>query len=508
NETDEAPFTQPVIYAQIAKHPTTRELYARKMLEENKLPAALLEEMKKLARQRMEQAYELAQVYKPRQKTAALNTLWKDYLHTPTDWSAKTAVPRDVLNKVAELATRVPADFTPHPKLGRLLTERREAVIRNGHGIDWGCAEMLAFGTLLMEGYPIRLTGQDVQRGTFSHRHAVLHDYNTGRQYTPLANLKEGQPPVAILNSMLSEEAVLGFEYGFSCADPRNLVVWEAQFGDFVNGAQALLDQFIAAAESKWQLCNGLVMLLPHGYEGAGPEHSYAYLDRFLAMCAADNMQVCQPSTPAQVFHLLRRQIHRNFRKPLVMMMPKALLRYEPSFSRVEQFTESTLSLVIDDAGAPDRGKVKRVLLCCGKIFYTLSKAREEQNIADTAIVRVEQLYPFAKKEIQAVLAKYAQANEVAWVQEEPRNRGGWRFMEDHLRPILPERATLRYFGRDEAASPATGSHKMHGQEEKEIVAHALEKKVNGEPKSLPLDKPPAVIAAPAERRGTTNVKD
>ena len=489
NEGDEAPFTQPLMYAQIARHPTTREIYAQRVLAENRLPAALLEEMRKISKERMDKAFDLAQVYKPRQRTATMNQLWKDYLHTPTDWSAKTAVPREALHKVAEAATRVPPDFTPHPKVARLLTERREAVIRNGHGIDWGCGEMLAFGSLLMEGTPLRLTGQDVQRGTFSHRHAVLNDFTTGKQYTPLAHLKDNQPPVAILNSMLSEEAVLGFEYGFSSADPRNLVVWEAQFGDFVNGAQAVIDQFIAAAESKWRLSNGLVMLLPHGYEGAGPEHSYAYLGRFLALCANENMQVCQPSTPAQVFHLLRRQIHRNFRKPLVMMMPKALLRYEPSFSRLEQFTDQQLSLVIDDPAAPDRDKVKRVLFCSGKIYYTLAKAREKENVGDAAIVRVEQLYPFPKKEIAAVLARYAQATEVAWVQEEPRNRGAWRYMADRLSSLMGDGAPL-YFGRDEAASPATGSSKMHDQEEKEIVAQALGVRTNGEPHA------PAVAAA------------
>ena len=486
NEQDEAPFTQPVMYAEIAKHATTRELYAQQVLAEGKLPAELLDKMKVIARERMDKAFELAQEYKPRQRTACINKLWKDYLHTPTDWSAKTAVARDVLNKVAEAATRVPADFTPHPKLARVLTTRREAVIRNGHGIDWGCGEMLAFGTLLMEGTPVRLTGQDVQRGTFSHRHAVLHDYSNGKTFAPLANLKEGQPPVAILNSMLSEEAVLGFEYGFSSADPRNLICWEAQFGDFVNGAQAIIDQFIAAAESKWRLSNGLVMLLPHGYEGAGPEHSYAYLGRFLGLCAAENMQVCQPSTPAQVFHLLRRQIHRNFRKPLIMMMPKALLRYEPSFSRVEDFTQGSVALVIDDPAAPDRQKVKRLRFCSGKMYYTLAKARDSQNITDTAIVRIEQFYPFPKKEIQAILSKYPQAKDVAWVQEEPRNRGAWRFLADHLSEILPEHASLTYCGRDEAASPATGSTKMHEKEEKELVAQAFGRKVEPEPKPAP----------------------
>ena len=493
NETDEAPFTQPLMYAQIAKHATTREIYAQRVVAENRLPQSLLDEMKTIARTRMDKAFDLAQEYKPRQRAGVINKLWKDYLHTPTDWSAKTAVARELLNKVAEAATRIPPDFTPHPKLARLFTERREAVIRNGHGIDWGCAEMLAFGTLLMEGTPVRLTGQDVQRGTFSHRHAVLHDYTNGKQFCPLANMKDGQPPVAILNSMLSEEAVLGFEYGFSAADPRNLVVWEAQFGDFVNGAQAIIDQFIAAAESKWRLSNGLVMMLPHGYEGQGPEHSYGYLDRFLSLCAVDNMQVCQPSTPAQVFHFLRRQIHRNFRKPLVLMMPKAMLRFEPSFSRVEDFTQGSVSLVFDDSGV-EPAKVKRLLFCSGKVYYTLAAARNKENVSDTAIVRIEQLYPFPKREVQAILTKYRGVKEIGWVQEEPRNRGAFHYIEDRLRQLIPEDARITYFGRDNAASPATGSYDWHQTEEKDLVASSLKIPMSG-PKKV--EKPVPVSAVP-----------
>jgi 2-oxoglutarate dehydrogenase E1 component len=474
NEQDIAPFTQPVMYAQIEKHPTTTDIYARKLVAEGKITQAGVDEMRKVARERMAKARELAREHRPRQRTAALNPLWKDFLVTPAEWNPKTAIPRNVLNEVAEGATRVPPDFTPHPKLAKILTER-QAAVKTGRGIDWGNGEMLALGSLLLEGTPVRLVGQDVQRGTFSHRHAVLNDFNTGRQYVPLANLKKDQPPIAILNSMLSEEAVLGFEYGFSSADPRNLVMWEAQFGDFVNGAQAIIDQFIAAAESKWRLMNGLVMLLPHGYDGQGPEHSYAYLDRFLALCAADNMQVCQPSTPAQYFHLLRRQIRRTFRKPLILMMPKSLLRLPDSYSRIEDFTDNSLNLVLDDPTIPDRDSVKRILFCSGKVFYTLQAAREKDNVKGVAIVRVEQLYPFPKKEIQGILARYRQAREIAWVQDEPRNRGAWHFMEDHLRGLLPDPAVLTYFGRDAAASPATGLWRTHDSEERLLVGHALE---------------------------------
>jgi 2-oxoglutarate dehydrogenase E1 component len=277
------------------------------------------------------------------------------------------------------------------------------------------------------------------------------------------------------MNTMLSELAVLGFEYGFSSADPRNLVIWEAQFGDFVNGAQPIIDQFIAAAESKWRLMNGLVLMLPQGFEGQGPEHSYAYLSRFLGMCAEDNMQVVVPTRPAQVFHVLRRQMNRPFRKPLILMMPKSSLRYSPSFSNLSEFTDANFQLVLDDPARIQRDDVKRVVFCSGKVYYALAAARDEAGLRKVAIVRVEQLYPLPKKEIQAILAKYRQAREICWVQEEPRNRGGWRFIEDKLRDMLPDPAVLTYYGRDEAASPATGSMKAHTDEEREFIAHALD---------------------------------
>jgi 2-oxoglutarate dehydrogenase E1 component len=366
------------------------------------------------------------------------------------------------------------------------MTQRLEAV-RNGEGIDWGCGEMLGMGSLLLEGTPIRFTGQDSQRGTFSHRHAVLNDYQTGKQHVPLNHLAEKQAQLTIMNTMLSELAVLGFEYGFSSADPRNVVIWEAQFGDFVNGAQPVIDQFISAAESKWRLMNGLVMMLPHGFEGQGPEHSNAYMDRFLSLCAEDNMQVCVPTRPSQVFHVLRRQVHRPFRKPLVLMMPKSLLRFPPSWSKLSEFTDANLQLILDDPAKIERDEVRRILFCSGKVFYSLASARDKAALKNVAIVRIEQLYPFPKKEIQAILAKYRQAQEICWVQEEPRNRGGWRFMEDRLRDMLPDPAVLAYYGRGEAASPATGSYKSHEQEEQEIVSHALD---------LPATKPATIVVA------------
>ena len=477
NEVDEPGFTQPVMYKQIAQHPSVRDLYSRQLVREGKVAEAELEEMRKVARARMESAGSLAREYRPRQRTAVINPLWKGMTRAPAaaEWNPRTAVARDVLHRVAEGTSRLPGDFNVHPKLKKLVAARLEAV-KGGKGIDWGTGESLAMGSLLVEGTPVRFTGQDVHRGTFSHRHAVLYDYETGKPFIPLNNIDPGkQANLTILNTMLSELAVVGFEYGFSSADPRCLVCWEAQFGDFVNGAQAIIDQFIVAAESKWGLQNGLVMLLPHGFEGQGPEHSNAYLDRFLSLCAEENMQVCVPTTPAQYFHLLRRQIHRKFRKPLVLMTPKSLLRYEPSFSRIEDFTDHALQLVIDDPGQPERDSVRRILFCSGKLFYSLFTAREKEGAKGTALVRVEQLYPFPRKEIQVVMAKYRQAREICWVQEEPKNRGAWGFMEPRLRELLPDPAVLTYFGRDESASPATGSYKMHQVEEQEIIGHALE---------------------------------
>jgi 2-oxoglutarate dehydrogenase E1 component len=394
-----------------------------------------------------------------------------------------------VLKKVADAATTVPATFTPHSKATRILKGRAE-MVSTGKGIDFGCAEMLAFGTLLLEGTPIRFVGQDVERGTFSHRHAVLHDFKTGEVYTPLEHLAPKQPKFFIRNTMLSELATLGYEWGYASADPRNLVCWEAQFGDFVNGAQSIIDQIMASAESKWRYMNGLCVLLPHGYEGQGPEHSNAYIERFLSLCAENNMQVVIPSTPASYFHVLRRQMTRKFRKPLILMMPKALLRTSAIFqgSTIDELIgDSQFQNVIDDPANPSPAAVKRVLFCSGKVYYSLTQARDMElnaekkliarsaKISDVAIVRVEQPYPFPSREIANVLGKYRNARQILWVQEEPKNRGCWTFMQPRLTELLPQGATLTYCGREEAASPATGSHKMHEIEEEELLTHALD---------------------------------
>ena len=493
NETDEPSFTQPVMYRKIANHKTTRQLYAQRLLDEGRITDAELEEMKRVVLERLDVARNLAKEVKPRVKVPSFGGVWKGYSRAGTDWSAKTAVPAETLKSVISVYDKLPPDFTVHPKLRKLVLDARKEMVASGKGIDYGAAEMLAFGSLLLEGYSVRLTGQDVERGTFSHRHAVLFDYITGEPHYPLATLNPERTTFTIVNSMLSEFAVLGFEWGYSSADPRNLVLWEAQFGDFVNGAQPMIDQILAAAESKWRYSSGLVLLLPHGYEGQGPEHSNAYLERFLSLCAEENMQVCVPSTAAQYFHVLRRQIHRKFRKPLVLMMPKAMLRNPVACSNLDELTTGSFRNVIDDPANLERERVRRVLVCSGKVFYTLDKAREQNKITDTAIVRVEQLYPFPQDELAGVLARYGRKQEVCWVQEEPKNRGGWSFMEPRLRAMLPD-TFITYHGRDEAASPAAGSVKLHEAEELEFVASALELAKRQQPAA-----PPTVSATKPE---------
>jgi 2-oxoglutarate dehydrogenase E1 component len=484
NETDEPEFTQPVMYRQIKTHKSVRKLYEEKLLAEGKVDQAELDRRKKIILERLDQARAAAQELKPRMKVPQFSGVWKGMGKAGADWSAKTGVSRDVLKKVVDVATKVPDTFTPHPKAVKILAGRRE-MVATGKGLDFGTAEMLAFGSLLLEGTTIRFSGQDVERGTFSHRHAVLHDYNNGEEFTPLTQLAPKGTRFSIRNTMLSELATLGFEWGYASADPRNLVCWEAQFGDFVNGAQSIIDQIMISAESKWRYMNGLCVMLPHGYEGQGPEHSNAYVERFLSLCAENNMQVVIPSTPASYFHALRRQIHRKFRKPVIFFMPKAMLKV--GLSTVDELVGDTqFQTVIDDPTAPNPSSVRKVLLCSGKVYHSLAKARDTEldannkpvprkdKLTDVALVRVEQPYPFPAKEIAAVLAKYRTARQVVWVQEEPKNRGCWSFMEPRVRELLPAGVTLTYVGRDEAASPATGSHKMHEVEEEEILSAAL----------------------------------
>jgi 2-oxoglutarate dehydrogenase E1 component len=475
NEVDDPTFTLPVLYEKIAAHPTTRRLYEDRLIADGAIDRAAADALAASVRARLEEALATARKHRPKSAVLTLGGAWKGLSRAGADWSAETAVPRGTLERIARACARAPEGFAIHPKVARLARARERAVCEPGGRMDWATAEMLAFGSLLLEGTGVRLAGQDAGRGTFTQRHAAWYDYTSGARYVPLDHLDPKQARFQVIDTMLSEAAVLGFEYGYSWADPWTLTLWEAQFGDFANNAQALIDVFIAAAESKWQRMSGLVLLLPHGYEGQGPEHSSARLERFLQLCADDNMQVVNLTTPAQYFHALRRQMRRSFRKPLVVMSPKSLLRHEAAVSTTEELAAGRFSTVIDDPRPDlDRAQVSRVILCAGKIYYTLAGAREERGRRDVAIVRVEQLYPFPGTEIAAALAACPAARDVVWAQEEPWNMGAWHFVEARLRPLLPPGRTLRYVGREEAASPATGSMKMHQAEEEALQEQAF----------------------------------
>ena len=380
----------------------------------------------------------------------------------------------DLLKEVARGLTDLPEGFRLHPKLKPFIAKRRELLERET-SIDWGFAESLAFGTLVCEGTPVRLSGQDSARGTFSQRHLLLSDLETGAAYLPLKHLQPDQASFEAFDSSLSEAGVLGFEFGYSVADPLTLVIWEAQFGDFANGAQIIIDNFIASSESKWHQPCDLVLLLPHGYEGQGPEHSSARLERFLTLCAEDNLRVCCPSTAAQYFHVLRRQMRDGMRKPLILITPKSLLRHPRAASNPRELAEGTFELALDDSTIEDKEKVKRVLLCTGKVYYDLLVERERRQIPDIALVRIEQLYPYPEWHLANLLGPYKRSKEVCWVQEEPQNMGPWPFLRHRLPETLPFGKALRYVGRPESASPAAGSARAHRIEQAALLDSALD---------------------------------
>ncbi len=470
NEGDEPAFTQPLMYRKIRERPTLSEIYTEQLILSGDLTTDESEALQAKFQAKLQAAQEEVRSGGAHPNGAAgFDRQWRGltphYSHEP----AQTAIPLERLETITEALTLVPDSFTVHPKIARQLEERRKEV-QERKPIDWAFAESLAFGSLLLEGVPVRLSGQDSRRGTFSQRHAVLYDPTTGEPYYPLSLLSTEKVPFQVYDSLLSEAAVLGFEFGYALDSPSTLVLWEAQFGDFANGAQVIIDQFICCSLSKWQRDCGLVMLLPHGYEGQGPEHSSARLERYLQLCAEDNMQVCYPSTPAQYFHVLRRQMKRNFRKPLILMTPKSLLRLKAAVSPVEAFTQGRFQEVIDDAAA-DPGRVRRVLLCSGKIYYELAERRAQEESGEVALVRVEQLYPFPEEVLGKVLARYRKAKEWAWVQEESQNMGAWSFMEPRLRGMG---YAVEYVGRDASASPATGSHQVHLREQREVVEAAV----------------------------------
>lgn len=472
NEADEPAATQPGMYRVIRQHPSARRLYADQLISAGVLTEADVEAMFEQYRKGLDEG-------RP-QARASLGMIGNKYTvdwsaYAQVDWTERvlTSVEPTRLRSLGERITSFPQSFTLHPRVAQLIANRKK-MLQGELPLDWGCAETLAYAALIEDGFGVRLTGQDSGRGTFFHRHAVLHDQNTDATWIPLQHIADPQPRAQVIDSVLSEEAVMGFEYGYSTTDPGTLVVWEAQYGDFANGAQVIIDQFISSGEAKWERFCGLVLFLPHGYEGAGPEHSSARLERFLQLCAENNMQVCVPSTPAQMFHMLRRQMRQSFRKPLIVMTPKSLLRHELSVSALADLAHGTFARVIgelDELPAPD---VRRLVFCSGKVYFDLLKARRKEALRDVALVRIEQLYPFPSEEYQAILNRYPNAREVVWCQEEPQNQGAWYQIRHRLQELVLGRRALLYAGRAPAAAPATGIPKIHEIEQQALVAAAL----------------------------------
>ena len=474
NEGDEPAFTQPDLYTKIDKHLSAAKSYKAELLESGTLgeddAASLETEMnlrlemaldtvKSLEKEKagkQAQFREASAVFQPEYKSSAV----------------ATAIDQKMISTIVDALTRVPEDFNVQPKIKRIVLEHRRKVFENGGPYEWHYAELLAFGSLLLEGIPVRLSGQDSARGTFSTRHAILYDAKTGTPYVPLMHLGAKQSRICIYNSLLSEAAVLGFDYGYSLDYPNMLCLWEAQFGDFSNGAQTIIDQFIVSAESKWQRPSGIVLLLPHGYEGQGPEHSSGRLERFLQLCAEENMQVCNLSTSAQYFHVLRRQMKRDFVKPLIIMTPKSLLRSEAASSRVEEFTKGRFEEILGSPEVGPASKTKRVILCSGKVYYDLLNYRSDKKITDAAIIRVEQLYPLHERKLKSMVNSFPKTAQIVWCQEEPQNMGAWTFIEPQLRRLFERE--IAYAGRDASASPAVGSLARHKREQACVVKEAF----------------------------------
>ncbi len=470
NEGDEPSYTQPLLYKKIKNQPSTREIYGDRLILDKELTREELALMQGEAKLRFERAHEASQKREMHLRAEIALAVTQEQIEAMQPFR-ETKVSMDVLRTVSEKLGTVPSDFAVNTKLVKMLEHRR--TVNDETKIDWGFAEALAFGTLVYEGNDVRLSGEDVGRGTFSHRHAILYDANSGDEFVPLKQIRERQGKFNAFDSLLSEFAILGFEFGYSVSDPLSLVLWEAQFGDFANGAQVIIDQFIAASEAKWQQPCDLVLLLPHGYEGQGPEHSSARLERYLQLCAEDNMAVCNVSTPAQYFHVLRRQMRDAKRMPLIMMTPKSLLRHPLVISTPEDFTEGKFNLVIDDASAVAE-KINRIVLCSAKVYYDALHMQRDNKIDNVALVRVEQFYPYPEQELKAIAEKYSGASDIVWLQEESKNMGAWFFLADRIRETILPSQKLRYAGRSASASTATGSLKRHQMEQEAFLKDAL----------------------------------
>ena len=472
NEADEPSATQPLMYKIIKARPPARELYAKQLEAAGVIAGGDAQELIDTYRAKLEAGQPIPALDPNFKDSFAID--WTRHLNASLDQAVDTGVTKDKLAALNAKILDVPKDFTLQAQVGKVY-EARAKMAAGAQAMDWGFAENLAYATLIDAGYDLRLVGQDVGRGTFSHRHAVLHDQNSGRDITMLTKVRDGAT-VNVIDSLLSEEAVMAFEYGYSTSEPLTLVLWEGQFGDFANGAQVVIDQFISSGEAKWSRFSGLVLLLPHGYEGQGPEHSSARLERYLQLCALDNMQVVVPTTPAQMFHLLRRQMLRDVRKPLVVMTPKSLLRHPLATSTLDDLANGGFQLVIADSTAKDAKAVKRVVFCSGKVYYDLIQEAAKRKLSDVAIVRVEQLYPFPRTQVQAELAKYPNVQEVVWCQEEPQNQGAWYQIKHHLAACIGDEHTLHYAGRMRSPAPACGHLNTHIAEQAKLVEDALVK--------------------------------
>ncbi len=477
NEQDTPSLTQPLMYKKISAHPGTRKLYAEKLATQG-LGETLGDDMAKAYRTAMDAGKHMEELTISNFKNKYAVD-WSPFVNKKYSDAADTTMPMAEWKRLAERLTTIPSTVAPHSLVAKVY-ENRAAMGRGDIDVDWGMGEHMAFASLVASGYGVRLSGEDCGRGTFTHRHAVIHDQNREKwdtgTYIPLQNVADGQAPFVVIDSILSEEAVMGFEYGYASNDPSTLVIWEGQFGDFANGAQVVIDQFIASGEVKWGRVNGLVLMLPHGYEGQGPEHSSARLERFMQLCADTNMQVVQPTTASQIFHVLRRQMIRNLRKPLIIMTPKSLLRAKDAASPLSEFTKGTFQTVIPENKALDAKKVKRVVACSGKVYYDLVKKREEKGADDVAIVRVEQLYPFPHKAFSTELKKYPNATDVVWCQDEPQNQGAWFFVQHYIHENMLDGQKLGYSGRAASASPAVGYSHLHQEQQKALVEGAFGK--------------------------------
>jgi 2-oxoglutarate dehydrogenase E1 component len=477
NEQDTPSLTQPLMYKKIAQHPGTRKLYADKLAAQG-LGESLGDDMVKAYRAAMDAGKHMEELTISNYKNKYAVD-WSPYVNKKYTDVADTTVPLGEWKRIAERLTKLPDSVAPHNLVAKVY-ENRAAMGRGEVDVDWGMGEHMAFATLVASGYGVRLSGEDCGRGTFTHRHAVIHDQNREKwdtgTYVPLQNVADGQAPFVVIDSLLSEEAVMGYEYGYASNDPSTLVIWEGQFGDFANGAQVVIDQFIASGEVKWGRVNGLTLMLPHGYEGQGPEHSSARLERFMQLCADTNMQVVQPTTASQIFHVLRRQMIRNLRKPLIIMTPKSLLRAKDACSPLSEFTKGTFQTVIPESKELDNKKVKRIICCSGKVYYDLVKKREEKGADDVAILRVEQLYPFPHKAFGAEMKKYPNATDVVWCQDEPQNQGAWFFIQHNIREEMLEGQKLGYAGRAASASPAVGYAHLHQDQQKALLEAAFAK--------------------------------